>query len=99
MCCIISMSVHGERKDKAADRDIRGLQMAPPKSPPPLHECHLLIDKGHWPVKNEQYTVSSKIKTLCHFNIDFCRLSSFNSTVVKSPCQFILTMSLCKQSQ
>ncbi|KAL4227254.1 hypothetical protein ACF0H5_012700 [Mactra antiquata] len=48
--------VHGERVDKATDRNIRGLQMAPPKSPPPLHECHLLFDKGPWPVKNEQYT-------------------------------------------
>lgn len=50
-------SVHGDRVEKATDRDIRGLQMAPPKSPPPLHECHLLFDKGPWPVKNEQYTV------------------------------------------
>ncbi|XP_060582416.1 uncharacterized protein LOC132738829 isoform X2 [Ruditapes philippinarum] len=48
--------IHGERMDKATDRNIRGLQMAPPLSPPPLHECHLLFDKGPWPVKNEQYT-------------------------------------------
>ncbi|KAH3840284.1 uncharacterized protein LOC127879976 isoform X2 [Dreissena polymorpha] len=49
-------TIHGSRVDKATDRDIRGLQMAPPKSPPPLHECHLLIDKGPYPVKNEQFT-------------------------------------------
>lgn len=48
--------IHGERVDKATDRDIRGLQMAPPLSPPPLHECQLLLDKEPWPVKNEQYT-------------------------------------------
>ncbi|WAQ98072.1 hypothetical protein MAR_022445 [Mya arenaria] len=48
--------IHGARVDKATDREIKGLQMAPPKSPPPLHECHLLIDPGPWPVKNEQFT-------------------------------------------
>lgn len=48
--------IHGDRVDKATDRDIRGLQMAPPLSPNPLHECHLLLEKGPWPVKNEQFT-------------------------------------------
>ena len=52
-------TVHGDRLHQATDRDIRGLQMAPPLTPPPLHECHLLFDKGPWPVKSEQYTVIS----------------------------------------
>lgn len=48
--------IHGDKVDKATDRDIRGQQMAPPLTPPPLHECHLFFDKGPWPVKNEQFT-------------------------------------------
>lgn len=49
-------TIHGDRVDKATDRNIVGIQMAPPKSPPLLHECHLLIDKGPYPVKNAEFT-------------------------------------------
>lgn len=48
--------IHGDRITKATDRDIKGIQMAPPKSPPPLHQCDLLLEKGRWPVKNEAFT-------------------------------------------
>ena len=50
-------TVHGSRVDKASDRDIRGRQMAPPKTPEPSWDVKKILEKTPWPVKNEAYTV------------------------------------------
>ena len=56
-----NLSVHGSRVDKATDRDIKGRQMAPPKTPEPSWDVKYILDKPPWPVKNEAYTVCSLI--------------------------------------
>lgn len=48
--------IHGSRVDKATDRDIKGRQMAPPKTPEPSWDVKYILDKPPWPIKNEAYT-------------------------------------------
>ncbi|XP_052091830.1 uncharacterized protein LOC127728473 isoform X2 [Mytilus californianus] len=48
--------IHGERFDKATDRDIKGQQMAPPKTPQPPFDSQLILDREKWPIKPGEYT-------------------------------------------
>ncbi|XP_048756187.2 uncharacterized protein LOC125666899 [Ostrea edulis] len=43
--------IHGVPLEKATDRDIRGRQMAPPKTPDKKYDADWILPKGHWPTK------------------------------------------------
>ncbi|KAK3589017.1 hypothetical protein CHS0354_007963 [Potamilus streckersoni] len=48
--------VHGTKIDKATDREIKGRQMAPPKTPEPKFDSQLTLQKEPWPIKNGAFT-------------------------------------------
>ncbi|KAK3108250.1 hypothetical protein FSP39_004103 [Pinctada imbricata] len=43
--------IHGVPLEKATDRDIRGLQMAPPKTPELKWDRKLILDRERWPTR------------------------------------------------
>jgi hypothetical protein len=51
------LTVHGERMDKATDRNIKGRQMAPPKTPQPAFDSQLILNREKWPIKPGEFTV------------------------------------------
>lgn len=54
-----SMSaVHGLPLEKATDRDTRGRQMAPPRTPDKKYDADLILSKGSWPTKPGELNVS-----------------------------------------
>lgn len=48
--------IHGERMDKATDRNIKGRQMAPPKTPQPAFDSQLILNREKWPIKPGEFT-------------------------------------------
>ncbi|KAL5006284.1 hypothetical protein ScPMuIL_015090 [Solemya velum] len=49
-------TIHGGFLDTAVDRDIRGRQMAPPKSPQPKFDREWILDSEPYPIKTAAYT-------------------------------------------
>lgn len=43
--------IHGLPLEKATDRDTRGRQMAPPRTPDKKYDAELILSKGSWPTK------------------------------------------------
>ena len=64
-------TVHGSRVDKASDRDIRGRQMAPPRTPEPYWDKNKILEKTQWPVKNEAYTVGIEFRISNMLTLNF----------------------------
>jgi len=56
--------VHGERFDRAVDRAIKGLQMAPPVKLLPRWETGLILDKESYPIKPGELNVCFHSKAL-----------------------------------
>lgn len=51
--------VHGLPLEKATDRDTRGRQMAPPRTPDKKYDAELILSKGPWPTKPGELNVSN----------------------------------------